>query len=51
MRQTVIIYGIAMAALIGVLKLIEYRFLMRDIPLEFYIGRIALHRDRCLGRP
>jgi DNA-binding NarL/FixJ family response regulator len=42
MRRTVIIYGIAMAALIGVLKLVEYRFLMRDIPLEFYIGAVAV---------
>jgi DNA-binding NarL/FixJ family response regulator len=42
MRRTVILYGIAMAALIGVLKLIEYRFLMRDIPLEFYIGAVAV---------
>jgi DNA-binding NarL/FixJ family response regulator len=31
-----------MAALIGVLKLVEYRFLMRDIPLEFYIGAVAV---------
>ena len=42
MRRTVIFYGIAMAALIGLLKLIEYRFLMRDIPLEFYIGGVAV---------
>jgi DNA-binding NarL/FixJ family response regulator len=42
MRRTVILYGIAMAALIGVLKLVEYRFLMRDIPLEFYIGAVAV---------
>ena len=35
-------YGIAMAALIGLLKLVEYKYLVRDIPLEFYIGVIAL---------
>lgn len=42
MRRTVIIYGIAMAALLGLLKLVEYRYLVRDIPLEFYIGVVAL---------
>lgn len=42
MLRTVIIYGLAMAALIGILKFIEYRYLVRDIPLEFYIGTVAL---------
>jgi DNA-binding NarL/FixJ family response regulator len=42
MRRTVIIYGIAMAALLGLLKLVEYRYLIRDIPLEFYLGVVAL---------
>lgn len=42
MRRTIIIYGIAMAALTGILKLIEYRYFVRDIPLEFYIGAIAV---------
>ena len=42
MRRTVIIYGIAMAALIGLLKLVEYKYLVRDIPLEFYIGLVAV---------
>lgn len=42
MRKTVILYGIAMAALLGLLKLVEYRFLVRDIPLEFYVGVVAV---------
>ena len=42
MRRTVLIYGLAMAALIGLLKLIEYKYLVRDIPLEFYIGAVAV---------
>jgi NarL family two-component system response regulator LiaR len=42
MRRTVIIYGIAMAVLIGLLKLVEYRYFVRDIPLEFYIGLVAV---------
>lgn len=35
-------YGIAMAALIGLLKFVEYKFVIRDIPLEFYIGSVAV---------
>lgn len=42
MRKTVLLYGVAMAVLIGLLKVVEYRFLVRDIPLEFYIGVVAV---------
>lgn len=42
MRRTIILYGISMAALIGLLKFVEYKFVIRDIPLEFYIGAVAL---------
>jgi two-component system, NarL family, response regulator LiaR len=42
MWRTIIIYGIAMAVLIGILKLVEYRYFVRDIPLEFYIGVVAV---------
>ena len=42
MRRTVIIYGLAMAALLGLLKLVEYKYFVRDIPLEFYIGLVAV---------
>src|SRR5215217_9279060 len=42
MRRTVFLYGIAMAALLGLLKLVEYRYIVRDIPLEFYIGAVAV---------
>ena len=42
MRRTVFLYGIAMAALLGLLKLVEYRYFVRDIPLEFYIGAVAV---------
>jgi NarL family two-component system response regulator LiaR len=31
-----------MAALLGLLKLIEYKYFVRDIPLEFYIGVVAM---------
>ena len=42
MRRTVILYGLAMAALLGLLRLVEYKYMVRDIPLEFYIGAVAL---------
>ncbi|HRI03349.1 MAG TPA: response regulator transcription factor [Pyrinomonadaceae bacterium] len=42
MRRTILIYGLAMAALIAVLKLVEYKYFVRDIPLEFYIGLVAI---------
>ena len=42
MRKTTLIYGAAMAVLIGLLKVVEYRFFVRDIPLEFYIGLVAV---------
>lgn len=42
MKRTIIIYGLALAALVFLLKFIEYRFLVRDVSLEFYIGAIAI---------
>ena len=41
MRKTIFLYGLAMAALTGILKFIEYRFLVRDLSLEFYLGIVA----------
>lgn len=31
-----------MAVLIGLLKFVEYRYFVRDIPMEFYIGFVAV---------
>ena len=42
MRKTIILYGLSLAALVSVLKFIEYRFLVRDLSQEFYAGIIAL---------
>lgn len=42
MKRTILIYGLSLAVLIFVLKFIEYRFLVRDLSLEFYIGAIAI---------
>ncbi len=31
-----------MAVLVGLLKLVEYKYFVRDIPLEYYIGLVAV---------
>lgn len=36
------IYGFVMTVLVGLLKFVEYKFFVRDIPLEFYIGVVAV---------
>jgi NarL family two-component system response regulator LiaR len=41
-RKTVIIYGLSMAALIAALKFLEYRYFLRDLSLEFYLGILAV---------
>ena len=41
-RKIILIYGISMGVLIGLLKYFEYRFFVRDIPLEIYVGMIAV---------
>jgi two-component system, NarL family, response regulator LiaR len=42
MRKTILIYGVALAALTGILKFIEYRYFVRDLSLEFYLGVVAI---------
>src|SRR5882757_285032 len=42
MRRTILIYGIAMAVLIGLLKYLEYSYFVRDLSIEFYIGVVAV---------
>ncbi|MHC4145199.1 MAG: response regulator transcription factor [Planctomycetota bacterium] len=42
MRRTILLYGVALAALTGILKFIEYRFFVRDLSLEFYLGLVAV---------
>lgn len=41
-RRTILIYAAAMAVLIGLLKFVEYQYFVRDIPLEFYVGTVAI---------
>lgn len=42
MKRTVILYGVILAFLIFFLKFIEYRFFVRDLSLEFYLGLVAV---------
>lgn len=42
MWRTILIYGLALAGLTILLKLIEYKYLIRNISLEVYLGIIAV---------
>ncbi|MEL6592894.1 MAG: response regulator transcription factor [Bacteroidota bacterium] len=42
MKKTIVLYACAMALLVFMMKFIDYRFLIRDISVEFYIGAVAL---------
>jgi two-component system, NarL family, response regulator LiaR len=42
MKKTILIYGLSLAALVALLRFIEYRFFIHDLSLEFYVGTIAL---------
>jgi NarL family two-component system response regulator LiaR len=39
---TVVLYGLALAALVFILKYVEYRFLIRDLSEPVYIGVVAV---------
>jgi NarL family two-component system response regulator LiaR len=41
-KKTILIYGLVLALLVFILKFVEYRFFVRDLSLEFYIGLIAI---------
>jgi len=41
-KKTILLYGLALALLVFILKFVEYRFFVRDLSLEFYIGLIAV---------
>ncbi|MBK8228500.1 MAG: DNA-binding response regulator [Flavobacteriales bacterium] len=40
--RTMVLYGLAMAALVFALKYAEYKFWIRDLRMEVYIGVVAL---------
>jgi len=41
MRKTILLYGLALATFLALLKFIEYRFFVRDFSLEMYMGIVA----------
>ncbi len=42
MKKTVFIYGILLAALVIFLQILEYRFFIRELSVETYVGIIAI---------
>lgn len=42
MKKTILIYGLAMALFIFLLKYLEYRLLIHDLSTEIYVGIIAV---------
>ena len=42
MKKTILLYGLAMALLIFILKYLEYRLFVRDLSTEIYVGIIAV---------
>jgi two-component system, NarL family, response regulator LiaR len=41
MKKTILFYGLALAALVFLLKMLEYRYLVHDLSVEFYISVVA----------
>ena len=41
MKKTILLYGLLMAALVWLMKFVDYRFLLRDISMEIYVGVVA----------
>lgn len=41
-KRTIILYGLALALFVSGLKFLEYRFFVRDLSIEFYIGIIVV---------
>jgi NarL family two-component system response regulator LiaR len=42
MVRTIFLYGLSMAAMVAALKFFEYRYFIRDLSLEFYMGVVAV---------
>jgi DNA-binding CsgD family transcriptional regulator len=42
MKRTIILYGLSLAALVFLLKYLEYRLIVRELTVEVYAGIVAL---------
>jgi DNA-binding CsgD family transcriptional regulator len=40
-KMTIFLYGVLLAALVGILKFFEYRYFIRELSLEIYVGVVA----------
>ena len=41
-RKLIVLYGLSTAALVGLLKFVEYQFFVRELSVEFYVAVLAL---------
>lgn len=42
MKRTIIFYGLSLAVVVFLLKYLEYKLIVRDLSLEFYVGIVAM---------
>jgi two-component system, NarL family, response regulator LiaR len=42
MKKTILLYGLSLAGLVALLKLIEYRLFIHELSWEVYVGVVAL---------
>jgi two-component system, NarL family, response regulator LiaR len=42
MRKTILLYGLILAGLTAALKFLEYKYIVRDLSLEFYLSVVAV---------
>lgn len=42
MWRTILIYGLVLAGLTALLKFLEYKYIVMDLSLEFYLGLVAI---------
>ena len=42
MRKTIFLYGVSLALLVFLLKVLEYKLFLRELPVTYYVGIIAI---------
>ena len=42
MKRTIVLYGLALAAVLFLLQWLQFGFIVRDLSLEFYLGIVAV---------
>lgn len=42
MKKTILLYGLALALMVLLMKWLEYRYFLKELSTEFYIGIIAI---------